>query len=57
MDGSKLDLLPSGDERDGADEESGDGLTVNNEDGGIESFHESSFREECNSRRRKLQKH
>lgn len=49
--------LPSGNERDGADEESGDGLTVNNEDGGIESFHESSFREECNSGRRKLQHH
>ena len=41
--------LPSGEERDGTDEESSDGLTVNDEDGGIESFHESSFREECNS--------
>lgn len=56
MDGSKLDL-PSGEERDGEDEESGEGLTVDDEDGGTESFHESSFREECNSRRRKLQHH
>lgn len=45
----KLLNLPSGEERDGTDEESSDGLTVNDEDGGIESFHESSFREECNS--------
>lgn len=53
----KLLNLPSGEERDGTDEESSDGLTVNDEDGGIESFHESSFREECNSCWCKLQQH
>ncbi|KFK28881.1 hypothetical protein AALP_AA7G060100 [Arabis alpina] len=53
----KLEILPSGEERDGTYKESSNGLTVNYEHRGTESFHKSSFGEECNSCRCKLQKH